>query len=82
MKGPTPFLDTWRSDASRALTARGRKAELARYLSSLYGRPARSWESHIGQILAGTLQPSAETFLAIKKWLEKPTGKRAAVMST
>ncbi len=71
MKRPTPHLDAWRPTAIRALAEFGRKAELARHLSQIYGRPPRSWETNISQILAGTLVPNAEVFLAISAWIDR-----------
>lgn len=53
----------------RKLAPRGAKADLARYLSERYGRPARSWESNLAQIIGRTVLPNAELLLAIDAWL-------------
>jgi hypothetical protein len=71
MKRPTPCFDGWLVSVSRKLAGRGQKAELARYLSKRYGRPARSWESTLAQILGRTLLPNAEIVLAIDAWLAR-----------
>jgi hypothetical protein len=71
MRRPTPCFDGWLARVSRELAARGQKADLARYLSKRYGRPARSWESTLGQILRRTLLPNAEIVLAIDAWLAR-----------
>jgi hypothetical protein len=69
MKRPTPCFDKWIEAVEPKLTPRGVKANLARYLSKRYGRPARSWESNLGQIIARNLLPNAEILLAIEEWL-------------
>jgi hypothetical protein len=69
MKRATPFFDRWIDVTKRKLARRGAKAELARYLSEKYGRPTRSWESNIAQIIARKLLPNAEIFLAIDGWI-------------
>ena len=74
MKRPTPLFDSWRQTAAVKLAPHGRKAELSRYMAQRYGRPARSWESNIGQILSGALVPNAEIFLAIDDWVGKTDG--------
>lgn len=78
MKRPTPCFDKWIESVERKLAPRGVKADLARYLSEQYGRPARSWESNLGKVLARTLLPNAEVLLAIDAWLarQNPKGKR------
>ena len=55
MRRPTPCFDGWLARVARELAARGQKADLARYLSKRYGRPARSWESTLAQILDASL---------------------------
>jgi len=77
MKRPTPRFDRWLAATERKLSRRGAKAELARYLSKVYGRPARSWESNLAQITSGNLLPNAEILLAINDWVvQQPTEKR------
>ena len=77
MKRATPFFDRWIEMAEHKLARRGAKAELARYLSEKYGRPARSWESNIAQIIARDLLPNAEILLAIDGWIvRQKTSKR------
>jgi hypothetical protein len=71
MRRPTPCFDGWLARVARELAARGQKADLARYLSKRYGRPARSWESTLAQILGRTLLPNAEIVLAIDAWLAR-----------
>ena len=71
MKRPTPCFDGWLARVARELAVRGQKADLARYLSKRYGRPARSWESTLAQILGRTLLPNAEIVLAIDGWLAR-----------
>lgn len=65
----TPLFDEWRTDAARDLAAFGRKAELARHLTDLYGGESRSWEGVIARILSGRRMPAAETLLAMSRWL-------------
>ena len=69
MKRPTPYFDQWVKAVERKLAMRGAKAELARHLSERYGRPARSWESNLAQIIGRDLLPNAEILLAIDAWL-------------
>jgi hypothetical protein len=69
MKRATPQFDRWVEAVKRKLAARGAKANLARYLSEQYGRPARSWESNLAQIIGRDLLPNAEILLAINAWL-------------
>jgi hypothetical protein len=57
--------------AERELARRGTKANLARYLSEQYGRPARSWESNLAQIIARNVLPNAEILLAIDRWIAR-----------
>ena len=66
----TPRFDAWRKDATRQLAPRGRKAELARHLAAVYGRPERSWERHLSAIMAGDREPKADLFLTISAWLD------------
>jgi hypothetical protein len=74
VKRATPFFDHWIEVTERKLARRGSKAELARYLSEKYGRPARSWESNIAKIIARNLIPNAEIFLAIDGWIGRQKG--------
>ena len=74
MKRPTPFFDHWIEATELQLARRGAKAELARYLSEKYGRPARSWESNVAKIFARNLLPNAEIFLAIDGWIARQKG--------
>jgi len=76
MKRPTPRFDRWLIATERKLARRGAKAELARYLSKQYGRPARSWESNLAQIIARNLLPNAEIFLAIDQWIARQEGSK------
>lgn len=69
MKRTTPLFDRWIEATERKLARHGAKAELARYLSKKYGRPPRSWESNIAQIIARDLLPNAEILLAIDGWI-------------
>ena len=71
MKRATPCFDQWVEETKRKLAPRGAKAELARYLSERYGRPARSWESNLAQIISRNLLPNAEILLAIEGWLAR-----------
>jgi hypothetical protein len=71
MKRTTPFFDQWIKAAKRKLAVRGAKADLARYLSQRYGRPARSWESNLAKIIGRTLLPNAEVLLAIDAWFAR-----------
>jgi hypothetical protein len=74
MKRPTPLFDHWIEATERRLARRGAKAELARYLSDKYGRPARSWESNVAKIFARNVLPNAEIFLAIDGWIARQQG--------
>jgi hypothetical protein len=78
MKRPTPCFDDWLVGVERALAIRGKKAELARYLAKRYGRPPRSWEASIAQILGRVLLPNAETVLAINGWLSRTKSRKAS----
>ncbi len=71
MKRATPCFDQWIEETKPKLAPRGVKAELARYLSERYGRPARSWESNLAQIISRNLLPNAEILLAIEGWLAR-----------
>ena len=71
MKRATPCFDKWIKSIERKLTLRGAKADLARHLSEQYGRPARSWESNLAQIIARNLLPNAEIVLAIDAWMAR-----------
>jgi hypothetical protein len=75
MKRATPYFDKWIKSVERQLAPRGAKAELARYLSEQYGRPARSWETNLAQIVARDLLPNAEVLLAIDAWLARRTAR-------
>lgn len=68
MKRATPCFDKWIRSIERKLAPRGAKADLARYLSEQYGRPARSWESNLSKVIARDLLPNAEMPLAIDAW--------------
>lgn len=77
MKRATPCFDHWIKVTERKLAGRGVKAALAKYLSEKYGRPPRSWESNIAQILSRNVLPNAEVFLAIDGWIaDHKTSKR------
>jgi hypothetical protein len=76
MKRPTPRFDRWLRNAQRSLRRRGAKAELARHLSDCYGRPPRSWEANLGQIIGRKLLPNAETLLAIDDWIGRQLRRR------
>lgn len=71
MKRATPYFDQWVRAAKRKLAVHGAKADLARHLSKQYGRPARSWESNLAQIIGRNLLPNAEILLAISAWLAR-----------
>lgn len=71
MKRATPFFDRWIDVTERKLARHGAKADLARYLSKKYGRPARSWESNVAKIITRNLLPNAEIFLAIDGWIAR-----------
>ena len=77
MKRPTPCFDRWLKAVELKLSRRGAKAELARYLSERYGRPPRSWESNLAQIVARDLLPNAEIVLAIDQWLARRARTRS-----
>lgn len=77
MRRPTPCFDHWLVDVKRALATRGQKAELARYLAKRYGRPPRSWEATLAQILGRVLLPNAEIVLAINGWLSRRKSRKA-----
>ncbi len=66
----TPLFNAWLKTAKRSLSPRGRKADLARHLTTQYGRDQRSWERHISAILNGTREPKADLFLAISNWID------------
>ena len=76
MKRPTPYFNDWLVGVERALAVRGRKAELARYLAKRYGRPPRSWEATLAQILGRVLLPNAEIVLSINAWLSRTKSRR------
>ena len=65
----TPLFDAWRAELGIALAEFGRKAELARHLSTLYGRDPRAWEVAIARYISGARMPGAEPLLAIEQWL-------------
>jgi hypothetical protein len=69
MKRATPCFDRWVKRVERKLAPHGAKADLARFLSGRYGRPARSWESNLAQIISRKVLPNAEIVLAIDAWL-------------
>jgi len=69
MKRATPYFDQWVKTVEQKLAMRGAKADLARHLSEQYGRPARSWESNVAQIIGRKLLPNDEILLAIDAWL-------------
>jgi hypothetical protein len=75
MKRATPHFDQWVKAVKRKLAVRGAKADLARFLSERYGRPARSWESNLAKIIGRTLLPNAEILLAIDAWLARYKSK-------
>ena len=77
MKRPTPCFDHWLVGVERALAIRGQKAELARHLAKRYGRPPRSWEATLAQILGRNLLPNAEIVLAIDSWLLRTRSRKA-----
>ena len=78
MKRPTPCFDEWLVRVARALAIRGKKANLARYLAERYGRPPRSWEATLAQILGRVLLPNAEIVLAINGWLSRTKSRKAS----
>jgi hypothetical protein len=78
MKRPTPCFDEWLVRVADALAVRGQKANLARYLAKRYGRPARSWEATLAQILGRTLLPNAEIVLAIDGWLSRVKSRKSS----
>jgi hypothetical protein len=77
MKRPTPCFDAWLVGVAGALASRGQKAKLARYLAERYGRPPRSWEATLAQILGRVLLPNAEIVLAINDWLSRTKSRKA-----
>ena len=66
----TPMVDRWMEELGRHLAPRGRKAELARHLQVLYGSTERHWQNRLQVYLKRTETPSAETLLAIDRWLD------------
>jgi hypothetical protein len=77
MRRATPQFDRWVKAVKRRLAARGAKADLARHLSEQYGRPARSWESNLAQIIGRDVLPNAEILLAIDAWLKQQQPRKA-----
>jgi hypothetical protein len=63
-----PLLDGWRARVRAALEGYGRKAALAAHLSATYGRPPRSWQKSIQDVLTRQ-SPNGELLLAIDAWL-------------
>lgn len=82
MKRATPNFDRWLKIVARELAPRGVKAELARHLSEQYGRPPRSWETNLAQIVRRDLLANAEVLLAIDAWLAPRTGRKKRVGDT
>ena len=78
MKRPTPCFDEWLVKVARTLAIRGQKAALARYLAERYGRPPRSWEATLAQILGRALLPNAEIVLAIDGWLSRVKSRKSS----
>ena len=78
MKRPTPCFDEWLVRVADALAVRGQKANLARYLAERYGRPPRSWEATLTQILGRALLPNAEIVLAIDGWLSRVKSRKSS----
>ena len=72
----TPLTHAWVQTLKARLAPHGTKAELAEYLSQLYGRTGRSWQAHIQHILSERATPSAEIYLAIQGWLATATNGR------
>jgi hypothetical protein len=65
----TPRTDQWRARLAAALTVRGRKAELARYLC----RDGNSFESRVIQlarVLNQGMTPDPEFVLATIEWMD------------
>jgi hypothetical protein len=77
MRRATPQFDRWVKNVKRKLAPRGVKAELARHLSEQYGRPPRSWESNLAQIIGRDVLPNAEILLAIDTWLKQRQLRKA-----
>jgi hypothetical protein len=71
VKIETPLFDAWLAQAAKKLSRYGAKAELADHLSARYGRPKRSWERYLSDILRRAVLPNAEVHLAIDAWLQK-----------
>ncbi len=65
----TPRTDAWRIRLSDALSGRGRRAELARWLSG--GDPTKfeSRRVQIATVLSQGVVPDAEFVLAVEEWL-------------
>lgn len=71
----TPYTDAWKERVREALAARGKRAELARFLAG--GDPSRQKTRmvQIAKVLNQGAMPESEFVLAVEAWLAKPVKK-------
>ena len=65
----TPFTDRWRELTRLALSARGRRAALARSLAQSYGGSAETWVVQLCRVLNHRTRIDMEIMMAVDAWL-------------
>ena len=64
----TPFLDGWKADLASALSPRGARSELARWLAQQTGSTVARWKVEIARTLNSAHVPGGEFVLAVNQW--------------
>ena len=78
----TPYLDGWRITLDLAVSERGAKAELARFLESQGRRTFQACQNLVSQVLAAKIVPNAEDLLAMDAWIRSQAKKRRKPTTT
>jgi len=66
----TPRFDAWRERLRQALSSRGKKSDLARFMAEERGQSVHACRVWISSILREERSLHAETLLTISEWMD------------
>lgn len=69
----TPRYNAWKEELRAAVSKRGAKTELARFMAAERKQPVQSWQIRISKLLNTGLMPNGEDLLAITAWMKSRT---------
>lgn len=78
------YVSKWKQELAPIINRRGRKAELARWLSDHLGSPVQARKIQVAKIFNGNISPRADFILCVQDWIKTrafmPNGKRDEIV--